>query len=212
MRRGTGWRRWAAVVGFCAAMLSSVAAEATVAVPLSRAEQVQLSDLVVRVTVLSHASGWNADHSHIVTLTRLRVHEVYKGPASPGGELVLRQFGGEADGLVERVPGDPQLADGQDVVVFLRSGPGVMFLTAMAQSVYYVSAPVTTTGPNSPTATGGVSLPTTSLSVRRDLDGITFARPRPNGPMEIYEPTVEPPEALHRLRDTVRAFAAGGAR
>jgi len=196
-------------MGFCAAMLSSATALATVAVPLSRVEQVGLSDLVVRATVLGHTSGWNADHSHIVTLTRLRVTEVWKGPASAGGELVLRQFGGEAEGLVERVPGDPQLGDGQDVVVFLRSGPGVMFLTAMAQSVYYVSAPVGgTTG--SRAAAGGVSLPTTSLTARRDLDGITFARPRANGPMEIYEPTAEPAEPLDRLRDTVRA--AGGAR
>ncbi len=216
MRRGTGWRRWAAVVGFCAAMTASAAAEATVAVPLSQAEQVGLSDMVVRATVLSHTYGWNADRSHIVTLTRLRVTESYKGPAVPGAELVLRQFGGEAEGLVERVPGDPRLADGEDVVVFLRNGPGVAFLTAMAQSVYHLHPAAPTTGTAPVTRTAATTVPTVTagtVMARRDLDGITFARPRADGPMEIFEPTAEPAVTLDSLRASLRALATvGGAR
>lgn len=213
MRRGTGWRRWAAVVGFCAAMTASAAAEATVAVPLSQAEQVGLSDMVVRATVLSRTYGWNADRSHIITLTRLRVTERYKGAAVPGAELVLRQLGGETEGLVERIPGDPRLADGEDLVVFLRNGPGVVFLTAMAQSVYHLhpAAPTAGATPSPRTASATPStVPVGTVMARRDLDGITFARPRPDGPMEIFEPTVEPAVSLDELRTSLRSLGTVG--
>lgn len=165
------------------------AASATVAVELSREQLAADADLVVRVTVLDQRSAWNADNTAILTWTRLRVSEYLKG-AGPA-ELTLRQIGGEAEGLAQYVPGDPRLAQGAEAVLFLRRGEGVTFLTAMAQSVFYVSRGV-----------DGVPY------VRRDLTGITFARVSPAGPMTVYEPpTVSAVETLEALRSFVRARA-----
>ncbi|MEZ4390073.1 MAG: hypothetical protein R3A48_03165 [Polyangiales bacterium] len=176
------------------AVLSAPAsADATVAVELPRAQLVSDADLVVRVTVLDHRSAWDADNTAIRTWTRLRVTEYLKG--SGPSELTVRQIGGEAEGLAQYVPGDPRLREGADLVVFLRRGEGVQFLTAMAQSVFYVER-----GPDG------------EAYVRRDLTGLTFARVSPTRPMEVYEPeSVSVVETLDQLRASIRQ-GAGGAR
>jgi hypothetical protein len=166
-------------------------AQATVAVELQRPQLVTDADLVVRVTVLDHRSAWNGDNTAILTWTRLRVTEYLKG--SGPAELTLRQMGGEAEGMVQYVPGDPRLASGTDAVLFLRRGDGVTFLTAMAQSVFYIDR-----------GTDG------GAYVRRDLAGLTFARISPTRPMEVYEPpTVTVVETLDALRASVRALSGG---
>ncbi len=159
---------------------------ATVVVPLSREELTAQSDLVVRATVVSRRSGWNDDHSQIVTWTRLRVTEYLKGAG--GVELVLRQFGGAVDGLESAVPGDARLSVGQHAVLFLRRGDGVVFLTALSQAAFLV-----TMGPD------GVVL------ARRDLGGLTFAR-WIQGRMVAAEPSEESPEPLEQLQRSVRAI------
>ncbi len=172
-------------------VFASPVAQATVAVELQRPQLVTDADLVVRVTVLDHRSAWNADNTAILTWTRLRVTEYLKG--SGPYELTLRQMGGEAEGMVQYVPGDPRLANGTDAVLFLRRGDGVTFLTAMAQSVFLIDRGVD----------GG-------SYVRRDLTGLTFARITPTRPMEVYEPpTVTVVETLDALRASVRALAGG---
>lgn len=188
---------WRGVVFGATLTLATVAlpsaASATVAVELQRPQLIDDADLVVRVTVLDHRSAWNRENTAILTWTRLRVTEYLKG--SGAGELTLRQIGGEVDGLAQYVPGDPRLATGTDAVLFLRRGDGVTFLTAMAQSVFYVS----------PGVDGGAY-------VRRDFTGLTFARVTPTAPMEVYEPpSVSAVETLDQLRVQVRA-RAGGAR
>lgn len=165
------------------------AAEATVAVELPRPQLIADADLVVRVTVLDHRSAWDADNTAIRTWTRLRVAEYLKG--SGPSELTVRQIGGEADGLAQYVPGDPRLREGAELVVFLRRGEGVNFLTAMAQSVFYVER-----------GADGAAY------VRRDLTGLTFARVSPTRPMEVYEPeSVSVVETLDQLRASVRQAA-----
>lgn len=169
--------------------LAPVEARATVAVEVPRAQLVDTADLVVRVTVLDHRSAWNNDNTAILTWTRLRVTEYLKG--SGPTELTLRQMGGEAEGLVQRISGDPRLAQGTDAVLFLRRGDGVVFLTAMAQSVFYVQP-----------GGDGVSY------VNRDLEGLTFARVSPTRGTELYHPpTVTALETLAALRDEVRRRA-----
>ena len=172
-------------------VVAAPVARATVAVELQRPQLVADADLVVRVTVLDHRSAWNADNTAILTWTRLRVTEYLKG--SGPAELTLRQMGGEAEGMVQYVPGDPRLATGTDAVLFLRRGDAVTFLTAMAQSVFLIDRGVD----------GG-------SYVRRDLTGLTFARITPTRPMEVYEPpTVTLVETLDALRASVRALAGG---
>lgn len=184
-------RRRIGVVGamMLAATLSlamPAVSQATVVVPLSREELTAQSDFVVRATVLSRRSGWNDDHSQIVTWTRLRVTEYLKG--SGAQELVVRQFGGQVDGLESEIPGDARLVAGQHAVLFLRRGEGVVFLTALAQSVYFVSV-----------GTDGNPV------VRRELSGLSFAR-WVNGRMAITEAPADVADTLDHLVRDVRAI------
>ena len=190
MRRHPLLKRLAVVLGATMCLVLAPVAEATVQVQLSRAELVQRADLVVRATVASQASTWNESHTQIRTITQLRVSAYLKGTGPL--TLALRQLGGSVDNLRMDVPGDARLAPGQDVVVFLRQGVGVVYLSAMAQSVYYIQ----------PSATG---VPT----VQRNLHDLAFARLSQSG-MTLQEAPDEPPESLdHLARDIV---TAGGAR
>lgn len=193
MHTTSRWRRCGATLALGLALSFALPAEATVAVQLSRAELVAQSDLVVRATVVGVTSRWNEDHSHIISLTTLRVSETLTGTVSEP-ELVLRQLGGEVDGLVSRIAGNPVFTPGQEAVLFLRRGPGVVYLTGLAQAVFYVDPPV-----------GGTTL------VHRTLTGLTFARLSSGAPMRVYEPPAEPVESLQHLRADVRTLA-GGAR
>lgn len=175
---------------FCCAISWTVplAASATVVVPLSREELTAQSDFVVRASVISQRSGWNDDHSQIVTWTRLRIAEYLKGSGET--ELVLRQFGGTVDGLSSAVAGDAQFTVGQHAVLFLRRGPGVVFLTALSQAAYVVTVE-----------------PNDRAMVRRVLSGLTFARWE-NGRMVAAEPSAELPETLEHIVRDVRAIAS----
>jgi hypothetical protein len=186
------WRRLGATLGLGLALSFAAPAEATVAVQLSRAELVAQSDLVVRATVVDVTSRWNEDHSQIISLTTLRVSEALKGTGVEA-LLVLRQLGGEVDGLVSRIAGNPVFAPGQEAVFFVRRGPGVVYLTGLAQAVFYVQPPVAGTP-----------------VVQRDLTGLTFARLSSGAPMRLVEPTPEAPETLQHLRADVQALAGGG--
>ncbi len=172
-----------------ATVVAGVSASATVVVPLTRARMVQESDLVVRALVLEQRFQWNEDHSQILTLTRLRVTEFYKGGGTR--DLVLRQFGGRVEGLSSEVPGDGHLSQGQDVVLFLRSGLGVVYLTSLAQTLYTV-----TVSPGQPPV------------VHRDLTELAFAVNQ-NGRMVVQPPPPDATETVDHLAADVRALAAG---
>ena len=178
--RNTWWKRGAFAAVLACSMFLAAPADATVVVQVDRAQLVGMSDLVVRATVGNAQTRWSDDHARILTYTRLTVTQYLKGTGPT--ELVLRQMGGEIDGLVSRIAGDAHLTPGQDVVLCLRQGDGVVFLTAMAQSAWYVTA--------QPGATPVAS---------RDLSGLTFAR-MIDGRMTLVEPTTtEGAESLPRL-------------
>lgn len=190
MPHRSSMKRTTLALGLALALSISVPAEATVAVQLDRAQLVEMSDLVVRATVLGATSRWNEDHSQIITLTRLAVSQYVKGEGP--AELVLRQFGGEVDGLVSRVPGDARLEPGADVVLCLRRGVGVVYLTAMAQSAWYVDAQ-----PSSGVAP----------EVHRDLSGLTLARMQGGRLRVIEHPTADPRETLPQLVTSLSTLA-----
>ena len=193
MNTTSRWRRTSASLALGFTLCFAAPAQATVAVQLSRAELVAQSDLVVRATVVGVTSRWNEDHTQIISLTTLRVSETVKG-VGVEPELVLRQLGGEVDGLVSRIAGNPVFSAGQEAVFFVRRGPGVVYLTGLAQAVFYVDPPI-----------AGVAV------VHRDLAGLTFAQLSSGAPMRLYEAPAEPVESLQHLRIDVRSLA-GGAR
>ncbi len=186
--RNTWWTRGLIGLALSASMFLSSPAEATVAVQLDRAQLVDMSDLVVRATVLGATSRWNEDHSQILTLTRLGVAQYIKG-AGPG-ELVLRQFGGQVGELVSRIAGDAHLEAGQDVVLCLRRGAGVVYLTAMAQAAWVVT-PVQGAEP----------------VASRDLSDLTLTR-FVNGRMQVIEQVSSAaPETVGRLVESLSVAA-----
>ncbi len=191
--RNTWWKRAALGATLALSMLLTAPAEATVALEVDRAQLVEMSDLVVRATVGNATSRWNEGHTQILTLTRLTVTQYLKG-AGPG-ELVLRQFGGELDGLVSRIAGDAHLEPGQDVVLCLRRGDGVVYLTALAQSAWFVSAQ-----------------PGAAPVAYRDLSDLTLARMQ-NGRLQVVDrPVSEGPVALSQLLSNLAGLAQRGRR
>jgi len=192
VRRGSP-RRLAVAAAVIASLFVAATASATVVVPVSRASMTAGTDLIVRATVGGRQSRWNEDGSQIISLTELHVTQWIKGNG-PETTLVLRQFGGRVGNLESRIAGDPQLEAGKDVVLFLRRGDGpVVYLYAMAQSVYYVEH-----------TRGG------RTTVRRDLDGLTFAM-RDNGQLRLMEAGHEGNEPLDAFLTELRSLV-GGAR
>jgi len=188
MRRHPRMTRVARALGLALTLFAATPAEATVAVQVDRPQLVEMSDLVVRATVLGATSRWNEDRTQIITLTRLAVTQHLKGAGAT--ELVVRQFGGEVDGLVSHVSGDARLEAGADVVLCLRRGAGVVYLTAMAQSVWYVNPQVSGATPE----------------VHRDLAGLTLARMQGGQVRVIEHPTADPRETLPQLLTSLAAL------
>lgn len=178
---------------FAAVLLGVLAhvslAHATVVVPLTRTELVQRADRVVRATVGAQRFMWNEDHTQILTLTTVQVRETWVG--APVSTLTVRQFGGAVDGLVSAIPGDGHLVPGQDVVLFLRQGTDVVYLTALAQSVYVVDS-----SRGAPT-------------VARDMSDLSFAARDANNVVRLVAPVADAAETLAHLRADVVRLARG---
>ena len=117
--RSRQWSLWrgSVVILMCLAVGFSGAAHATSVVAFDAREMVAKSPAIVHGTVVSTASRWNADHSLIVTETRLRVQTTLKGQL--GGEVVVLQPGGTVGKLQVEVPGATPFRVGEETVLFL---------------------------------------------------------------------------------------------
>ena len=97
----------------------------------------QSSDAVVRGKVKATQSRWSADHKRIITEVTIEVAEFFKGAGS--STLVVRQPGGEIDGIGQKVSGLASFAEGEEVVLFLeRVETGKYRVNGMAQGKYRV--------------------------------------------------------------------------
>jgi hypothetical protein len=78
---------------------------------------------IVRGTIgMSYANWVKADGSQkIYTFTELHLDEVLKGDIAPSASktLILRELGGEKDGVGLQIPGSAKFKRGQEVVVFV---------------------------------------------------------------------------------------------
>ncbi len=97
----------------------------------------QSSDAVVRGKVKATQSRWSADHKRIITEVTIEVAEFFKGGGSP--TLVVRQPGGEIDGIGQKVSGLASFSEGEEVVLFLERVETDKYRVAgMAQGKYRV--------------------------------------------------------------------------
>ena len=129
-----------------AGLLAPIAPATTIRA-FSDAELVQASDLIVRATVESSRSFWNAGRSRIYTETTVAVSHVFFEAASsrqskdkPRDRILIRQLGGRSGETVMTVPGTASLAARADVVLFLRHHETFFTLVGMAQGRIMLSS------------------------------------------------------------------------
>jgi len=177
---------------FLALLLLAAATDAgaTVVKFLSLADHVASSDAIVRVRVAGETSYVSEKDGRPRTDRRVRVLESYKGPFQRGDEFIVRQMRGPVGEGVLRIPGDPELGEGEELVLFLMLGTEaeaqkVTYLTALAQSRYTVVRDLS------------------GAWVKRDFDGLAFAF---GDDGRVVEPADEPATKLELLEASIRAL------
>ena len=91
---------------------------------VSLEELVDLSDRVILGTVTGQQSRWNTAHTAINTLVSMDVSRWVKGAPAPGGSnsLVITVPGGRVDNQAQEVEDVPKFSNGEQVLLFLKSG------------------------------------------------------------------------------------------
>ncbi len=92
------------------------------------AETVKDSPVIVRGKIAQTYADWGHGqdtHQRVYTYWELRVTELIKGSASgAGGMLIMREMGGEKDGVGMQISGTARFSKDEDVVVFLSDKNG----------------------------------------------------------------------------------------
>lgn len=164
-------------------------AHATIARFLELQQHCDLSQLIVRAKTLDSRTFVDEKDGRPRTETTFLILETYKGDRSPGSTVALRQMRGPVGEGELRIPGDPAFREGEEVVLFLRTGTDeIAFLTAMGQSKYVVDR----------SESGAV--------VRRDLTGLGFLVDE----SRVVGADEEAPVPLALFGETVRDLAKEG--
>ena len=113
---------------------------ATTVIKLSVDQLAYESDLIVRGVVTAKESAWNEKRTRIYTHTTLDVSQLIKSKLPHQSKVVIRQIGGEVDGLVQHVSGNAEFNQGEEVLVFLEKHPtaNVMVVMGMAQGKFSI--------------------------------------------------------------------------
>lgn len=170
----------------CAAALAAGA----VMVKLETKELAGQAEAVVVGKVTAARAQWDDKKTKIITLTTVAIAETVKGDLK--GEVVVRTLGGEVDGLAQLVPGMPQFAKDEEVVLFLKSENKAWHVVGLGQGKYNVlrekdKDPVVVNALNGLT-----------LGKQDDKGGVTIDK---NAPAPIKRP-------LKEFLDEVRSLAA----
>jgi hypothetical protein len=126
-----------ASIGVLGAALSRHAhASLSRAVPVAdlvgRSQHVMLGEPLDADSVWEELGG----RKHIVSYTRVRVHELLAGADPKQDELLVRTLGGRVGDLGELVHGEARLTLGERSVLFVMPARDVLAVTAMAQGHY----------------------------------------------------------------------------
>lgn len=119
-----------------AVTLFASTASATVMTYADLDRLVEISDVIVHGTVTEQHSYLDDEQERVVTDTTLEVERNFYGASSE--EVTFQQWGGEYDGEIHRIPGDAQFQEGEEVVLFLHEGDGVLAPAALGQSKFQV--------------------------------------------------------------------------
>lgn len=181
-------------LGALAVALVSLFASATVVVSETIDEMARRVPLIVRGKVARSVSGWDEAHRRIWTWTELVVSDPVKGTAPK--IVLVKQPGGEADGIGQAVSGVAKFHEGEECILFLEPAPdeaGAWRVSGLAAGKVQI---VSDQGK------------TVALRV---LDGLSFAAPvgKKVEPVLPREMLGTPEQFIARLRS---ANAKGGAR
>lgn len=177
-----------------ALLVLSTVASATVVVHRTLDEMAQRSPVIVRARVARSLAAWDEQKRTIWTWTELTVTDPIKG--KPGPLVLVKQPGGELDGIGQAVSGAATFREGDDCVLFLEPAPhetGAFMVSGMAAGKVLM--------------TQWKGLP----AAVRDTQGLEFARPAGGGVVE----KVQGPEFLgspETFIQRIRTAAAGGAK
>jgi hypothetical protein len=101
--------------------LASFVGSATVVVYETLDDMARRVPLIVRGKVARSVSGWDDNHRRIWTWTELVVSDTVKG--APSKLVMVKQPGGEADGIGQAVAGVATFREGEDCILFLEPAP-----------------------------------------------------------------------------------------
>lgn len=101
--------------------LASVVASATVVAWETLDDMARRVPLIVRGRVLRSVSGWDDSHRRIWTWTELAVTDSIKG--TNAGLVLVKQPGGEVEGIGQAVAGAARFQEGEDCVLLLEPAP-----------------------------------------------------------------------------------------
>ena len=90
-------------------------------VPLALPQLTAEAGAILHGVVTDVRSDWNPSRTHIFTFVTVQVDRYLKGHL--GSTVTLMEFGGEAGGMRQFIPGVPQFTPGQEVVLFLSVKP-----------------------------------------------------------------------------------------
>lgn len=114
-------------------------ASATTIRPASVERLSQLATMVVEGRAVNSWAEWNAQHTVIYTYTQFQVARALKGPNAQ--TVLVRQRGGEKDGLRQVLFGVRHFQVGEDAVLFLQPAPeanGLMEIVDLMQGNFLV--------------------------------------------------------------------------
>lgn len=175
-----------------AVALVSAVASASIVVHETLEAMARRVPLIVRGHVARSVAGWDDEKHRIWTWTELVVSDPIKG--KPGAVVLVKQPGGEVEGIGQSVAGAAQFREGEECVLFLEPAPDEP--GAFGVSGLSAGKVILTQWQGQPAAI-------------RNTDGIAFAWPG-GGRVEA----VRSPELLGSPDDFVKRIRAalGGAR
>jgi len=122
----------------CAAAVLALSlwALAAVMVKLETKDLAEQAEAVVVGKVASSKAQWDDKKTKILTFTQVTITDTVKGDLK--GDVTVRTFGGEVDGLAQIVPGMPQFDKDEEVVLFLKKDEKSFIVVGMGQGKYSV--------------------------------------------------------------------------
>ncbi len=107
--------------------LGPLSSSATITVKTTLREAINQAHLIIHGTVMKQVS--HRENNRVISLITVRTHDILKGHEQfKGGAshtVMIKQIGGEYNGLTQRIAGAPSLVEGSEWILFLAPAPSL---------------------------------------------------------------------------------------